>query len=111
MAERVYVGVADCYGIDLIFPRDQLEKGRIQELIMRAMCNRHRHSIFFSVTIEQDKIEEIISNLKQTGGSIKENALKKLKEFAVSAEIPKEMRHSWRMIPNPELDPFYRGGE
>ena len=111
--KRIYCGVADCDGLDSIYPKGQLDEKRIESLTLQAMANRHRHAVFFYIELDVKGAEKVYALLKQTGKGVRERALELLKEEADKLELPigMGMAHSWRMIPNPELNPFYKKGE
>lgn len=97
-----YVGIADCYGIESFVKKGNVDEGI---LMIRAMANRHRHSVLYRATLNKKDVETIKKLLKKEEF---ERALLHLKKSAVKIEIAKGMEHSFRLIPNPELDPYYR---
>jgi len=98
-----YVGLADCHGIESFIPEAEAETG-LFGLKMRAMANRQRHAVVYRADVPDDVAKTINKLLRKCKY---EEALNVLKAVP-NVEIMKEagMAKSWRMIPNPSLDPF-----
>lgn len=99
------VVLADAHGIDHY--RKQDPQRTTQDLLMRALANRHRHAILVQVKIPKD-VDSKIWKLIENGDSIQ--ALKVLKEIDINVAFPKgyveDFNKSWQLIPNPKLDPY-----
>ncbi len=114
-----YVGIADAHGLEsfISLPEKVLEaelagqNGKesayemVSMLSVRAMANRHRHAVVYRVEVDDADAAAIKFLLD---GERYAEALIKLKKCAKEVEIGKQpgMKKSWRMIPNPELDPY-----
>jgi hypothetical protein len=114
-----YVGIADAHGLEsfISLPEKALESelaGQngnesihylVSMLNIRAMANRHRHAVVYRVEI--DDADAAAVKFLLDGGRYAE-ALNKLKKCAKEVEVGKQpgMKKSWRMIPNPSLDPY-----
>lgn len=102
MGLKTYVGVADCHGIEsLSFKDDTSSQDRAIRQI-RADANRHRHAVYFEADICETTfkiIDELLEKQQYT------EALECLKRFG-HVMSPKQHQNSWKLIPNPELDPY-----
>jgi hypothetical protein len=74
---------------------------------MRARANSQRHAVVYRVMLNPEdasQIEELLSD----GEYI--DALELLKEVALETQIARgtgiNSEKAWKMIPNPDLDPF-----
>jgi hypothetical protein len=104
-----YFGIADAHGIESFIkgdPTDSEHAHSAMILNLRAGANRQRHAVVYVVDIPEDVAEEIddliingkyIDALNHLKGSVKELQLTSLP----GAE------KSWRLIPNPDLDPYH----
>lgn len=117
-----YVGCADCYGLESFIPvAEKFLEAELEGqnggktvasltgmLSLRAEANRHRHAVVYRV-----ELDDLHARAIQAFMDKKEyvDALNLLKKAAKVIEIGKHlgMKKSWRMIPNPELDPY--GGD
>jgi len=103
-----YFGIADAHGIESFVkgePTDPENSHAAMIMHLRAGANRHRHAVVFVVDISEDDAASIeadladglyIEALDNLKGSVKELQLTSLP----GAE------KSWRLIPNPDLDPY-----
>jgi len=94
-----YHGVADCYGIESFRP---YRKSASYFLFLRAEANRHRHAVYYEAEVSEEDVRKIENLLK---GQKYEEALKYLKKNGIIT-IPRRHLKSWKLIPNPELDPY-----
>jgi len=117
-----YIGVADCHGLESFVPVAEKaleaeldgENGQFavsllaSRFAVRAQANRHRHAVVYRAEVSEADAKKIKRLLYGKGKYA--DALIKLKQCAKEIEVGKYpgMAKSWRMIPNPELDP-YRG--
>ena len=99
-----YMGIADCHGIESFIPLKGNEKQAFY-FKMRANANRQRHAVLYVVDLDKGQAG-LIKDTIEKGEYIK--ALKFLK--AVPVMFPEDMAtlysKSWKLIPNPELDPW-----
>jgi len=125
MEKVTYGGIADAHGIESFLPLDQI--GWQHE--MRANSNRQRHALVFTIECTQEYADEILNMIEGkpstvTGkvwseGSRYTQALKKIKNQAsedvkaggkyhgiFNLSIQKGCEKSWKLIPNPDLDPW-----
>jgi len=74
-------------------------------LSMRARANRYRHAVVYRVEVDEGDAKKI-KRLLYKGEYA--SALRKLKKCAQEIEVGKQpgMAKSWRLIPNPKLDPY-----
>ena len=104
---KKYVGIADAHGIESFLTEEKAKaEGFLTIAYLRANTNRQRHAVFYTVELTQDRVDEIeklLSNNKF------EEALITLKKLAVTIGFPvgddMTYRNSWKLIPNPRLDP------
>ncbi len=106
MSEQKYYGIADAKGVESFIPYSKRATDTFP-YIMRANLNRHRHAVYYLVTI--DEIDaNIVNALIDTGKYQK--ALKIIKKRAITIGFPekysKQYKNSWELIPNPKLDPY-----
>jgi hypothetical protein len=94
-----YGGIADARGIESFIPFNKLT--RFHEL--RASANRHRHAVLFKVNIDKITLDTV-NSLMEEGDY--ESALLELKLHAEEVFLAKGSEKSWKMIPNPDLDPY-----
>lgn len=108
-----FYGIADAHGIESFRPVTyNVETGDLnidpRELAMmslRANANRHRHAVVYQVDVGKETAQEVLDLIKK--GEFPE-ALLKLKEEARTISLARSpgAEKSWRLIPNPDLDPF-----
>ena len=114
--QKVYVGIADCHGIESFIPEEKANVGILQ---VRASANIQRHAVVFKVTCneaEASQIEKILAHGERNDFVI---ALRKIKSWASDeyarlcgangVESPLvEVTNAklWKNIPNHKLDPF-----
>ena len=106
MSEQKYYGIADARGVESFIPYSKRAKDTFP-YIMRANLNRHRHAVYYLVTI--DTVDaNIVNALIDTEEY--EKALKIIKKRAITIGFPeehsKQYKNSWDLIPNPKLDPY-----
>ena len=98
-----YGGIADAHGIESFVPFAKISMAHE----LRAVSNRQRHAVVYKVVIDPDTVEAVEELLESQEY---EYALTYLKENALEVGIEKGFDRSWGMIPNPELDPYYKQG-
>lgn len=102
-----FFGIADLYGIDRYLKCSNLgDKSVGQDKTicqLRAQANRHRHAVYFECpdapALYVDMIDMLLADEKY------EDALAIVKSCPL--QIPHDCKHSWELIPNPKLDPYY----
>ena len=107
-----YIGEADCHGIASLIPLDHMTEQDIMMMYHRSEANLQRHSLIFKtkLTNEQDKrVQALLNNNSPI------LALKLVKELVSDGkiktfEISRGKEHLYKRIPNPKLDPMYKGG-
>lgn len=103
-----YFGIADAHGIESFIqgdPTDQENTIQFMVLDLRAGANRHRHAVVFIVDISEDSAASIQSDLDE---GLFIEALDNLKGSVETLKLTNlpGAEKSWRMIPNPDLDPY-----
>lgn len=106
-------GIADAHGIEsmnLFEPNPNTDSFEMDPrtaslMILRARANAHRHAVVYQAELSLKSMQEIQDLLD--AGEYPE-ALLKLKAEADDIKIAKTpgSEKSWRLIPNPDLDPF-----
>ena len=102
------MGIADAHGIESFIKVTKDNQRDAFGLLLRAQANRHRHALFFVLNITESATKPIKKLLKQQQFI---EALKLLKGASIvgrNIDFPKQYnaKKSWRLIPNPELDPY-----
>lgn len=98
-----YAGVADCHGIESFHRKEDLSDKERSFRIMRASTNRQRHAIYYEACMDAKGAEVVSEYLKKGEWA---NALSCLKNVAIEFSTLKGFEKSYRLIPNPELDPY-----
>ena len=103
-----YFGIADAHGIESFIQGDPTDlKHSVQAMVLdlRAGANRQRHAIVFIVDISESTAQDI-EDLIEEGDYI--GALVRLKMSVESLQLTNlpGAEKSWRLIPNPDLDPY-----
>lgn len=113
-----FYGIADSRGLESFLPvTPKMENGEfrginidnhtkeISMLTLRAGANRHRHAVVFLADVEAEVAGEIL-DLLDSGEY--EEALIYLKDNANEISLARSpgAEKSWKLIPNPDLDPF-----
>ncbi len=109
----IFYGIADAHGIesfeasqmDVSLERFQMNPSTLAIMMLRANANRHRHAVVYQADLAGKDAMEIYKMLEN--GEYPE-ALVKLKECAKSISLAKSpgSEKSWKLIPNPDLDPY-----
>ena len=101
-----YYGLADAHGIETFEPYSN-RKDDSFPYNMRAQLNRQRHALYFEIEIEKvdaDIVKALLEKKDYAG------AFKFIKKRAVIIGFPEKNRSeyekSWKLIPNPKLDPW-----
>jgi len=102
MAEEngTFMGIADCHGLESLIPIKEANPTFLQ---IRANANSQRHALVFRV--ELTKRQKIVINERMANGDYI-GALKYLKNKVKTIDISKGREKSWKLIPNPDLDPW-----
>lgn len=103
-----YFGIADAHGIESFIqgdPTDPEHSRNVMILDLRAGANRHRHAIVFIVDISEETASSIQADLDD---GLFIEALDNLKGSVETLQLTNlpGAEKSWRMIPNPDLDPY-----
>jgi hypothetical protein len=104
-----YYGIADAHGIESFIKGDPASpENSTQTMIlhMRAGANRQRHAVVYIVDISESTAQDVDDLLEEgdyTGALVR---LKLSVEDLQLTNLPGAEK-SWRMIPNPDLDPFH----
>lgn len=109
-----FYGIADAHGLEsfkhIPFRSEvegfSIDPKELSVLGFRAEANRHRHAVVFQTEISKDDAQMVLS-LFQKGDYIQ--ALQELKDRAESVSLMRSpgAEKSWKMIPNPDLDPYH----
>ena len=100
------MGIADCHGIESFIPFDV---NCIPTLFKRTEANRQRHAVFYVVNFSDTdnhiigEIEECMKNGEYKEALIK---LKRVGEISFPKGRADLYSKSWKLIPNPDLDPW-----
>ena len=98
-----YVGIADCHGIESFNLKQDVDSKDIMYKVIRADANRHRHAVYFEVELDKPALKMINSRLDAEEYIV---ALSLLKALSTETKLPKTHAKSWKLIPDPELDPY-----
>jgi len=108
-----HYGIADAHGLESFRPTTfntdiegfEVDPRELSMMVLRANANRQRHAVVYQADIPVAACREINSMMKigQTA-----EALLKLKSEATDIKIARSpgAEKSWKVIPNPDLDPF-----
>lgn len=121
-----FYGLADCHGVEsfvhevspvareLFFAPEDSENVSAGQYAMclRAHANPQRHAVAYRVKMEEEdsnKVQEMLKNTQYV------EALNYIKEHAIELQLgtqyttKKAAEKNWKMIPNPDLDPYHDG--
>lgn len=108
-----FYGIADAHGLESFNPvtyEGEIEGFQIPptELSMlghRANANRHRHAVVYSVDVSVETAKKVLDLMKKAEYA---KALETVKEENLQVSLMRlpGSEKSWKMIPNPDLDPF-----
>lgn len=109
---RWFTGIGDLHGLDSLVeePLYKLLVGSKApdfpghfQLHLRARMNRHRHSVAFRASFDNENSEELLKLWKE-GAYIE--ALLFIKREAEEIQVERHFEKSWHLIPQPHLDPY-----
>lgn len=105
---KTFVGLADCYGIESLFQVGEThirgkQKQDLSMLNLRAEANRQRHALVFKVRLTDESAEMVEKLLEEQKSR---RALLMVKRLAKKVWIHRGQEKSWKLIPNPKLDPY-----
>ena len=104
MESEKYYGIADAKGIESFIPWSKHDGDKFP-YSMRADLNRHRHAVYYVITINK-KDASVVNAYIDKGNYTK--ALEILKKRAYTIGFPenraRQYQNSWDLIPNPKLD-------
>ena len=108
-----FFGIADAHGIESFNPSTlpvdfgdtSVDNQQLSFMILRANANRHRHAVVYLADLDVQGAKEV-NDLIKAGEYV--GALEKLKEVAITISLAKSpgAEKSWKLIPNPDLDPY-----
>jgi hypothetical protein len=108
-----FYGIADSHGLESFNPeswnsdteRFESDTRALSIMGLRANANRHRHAVVYLADVDGPGAREITALINK--GEYPE-ALVKLKEVAKSISLMRSpgAEKSWKLIPNPDLDPY-----
>lgn len=103
------IGIADAYGIESCLDRDKVDSQLLHDLKCRAFLNRHRHAIVYEAQLNKKTDDLVQAQIKKEHYIEALNILKKdaTTVKAVKGFMKLWFKKSWKLIPNPELDPWY----
>ena len=109
---KEYVGIADCHGIESFVPIDNLTKEDLMMMYIRCESNAQRHALVFKVKLSAEQHRRVQALLNKCSYIL---AFKLIKELNSDGkikhmEISTGKEHLYNRIPNPKLDPYYKGG-
>ena len=109
---KTFRGLADAHGIEFFKSTEQLDEMDDKDekhfnfvVQLRAQHNRQRHAVVFQAKVTE-KGEKLIQKNLEEGDYV--GALDTLKCHATDIQVEDGWERSWDMIPNPELDPWWR---
>ena len=99
-----FVGLADAHGIESFKSREDAD-ARFETLIsIRAGTNRQRHAVCFTALLTEEGEKEVTAQM-EAGDFIE--ALNVLRAVALALVCEEGWEKSWKLIPNPKLDPWW----
>tara|TARA_Y100000296_G_C5068284_1_gene203495 strand:- start:283 stop:645 length:363 start_codon:yes stop_codon:yes gene_type:complete len=99
-----FIGLADAHGIESFMSRKEAN-ARFETLIsIRAGTNRQRHAVCFAALLTESG-EKAVNAQMEAGDFIE--ALNVLRAVAMSLVCEEGWEKSWKLIPNPKLDPWW----
>ena len=108
-----FYGIADAHGIESFRPVTynvdtgdlQIDPRELGMMSLRANANRHRHAVVYQVDVDPATAKAVLAFIKDGKYT---DALVKLKDEAKTISLAKSpgAEKSWKLIPNPDLDPF-----
>ena len=101
--QGTYVGIADCHGIESMVPKEDTTPQDIMIKVIRADANRQRHAVYYEAVLDTTALRMINRQLEENKYIV---ALSLLKELSLGTKLPETHAKSWKLIPNPELDPY-----
>jgi len=99
-------GIADAHGIESFITAEELQDKPFP-YILRADLNRQRHAVFYEVELLLPDVEVVKQLLKK--GKYQESLQfikKNLKKLSFPKAQSSNYGKSWKLIPNPDLDPW-----
>ena len=108
----IFYGIADAHGLESFQPSKfggeiegfQIPPKELSVMGYRAQANRHRHAVVYQVDIPLQDAKEALALFNKGEYAA---ALELVKEKADSVSLMKipGAEKSWKLIPNPDLDP------
>ena len=103
MGLKTYTGVADCHGIESMLEKHENTAQERAIQMIRANANRQRHAVYYEVSMD-DKVKSLVD--EQLDQQNYPEALNLLKWMGQDLRTSKDHIKSWRLIPDPDLDPY-----
>ena len=103
MTRTTYVGIADAHGIESLLEKQHTTNFERRCQIMRAGANRQRHAVYFEADMDKGAFKIINGCLNDDNFAL---ALEWLKRLSLELRSLPEHEASWKLIPNPDIDPY-----
>lgn len=105
MADKVFVGIADAHGIESFILEENATAQQQVIFSLRAGANRQRHAVAYRAMLSEEGVAIVEKQIEKKDFIGALHALKiQAKEVKVESDLHVK---SWKMIPNPDLDPFH----
>lgn len=99
---KMYIGIADAHGIESFVLKDKASWSPAT-FLLRANANRQRHACYFEADLTEDEAEMI----QQLVNAEKYAMALQLLKSQPAVLVSEEHMHSWTLIPNDKLDPYW----
>ena len=103
-----FIGLADTHGIESFKSRKDADARFETFIAIRAETNRQRHAVCFQALLTEAGEKEVNAQI-EAGNCV--GALKVLKARALALVCEEGWEKSWKLIPNPELDPCWKADD
>ena len=103
MGLEIYIGVADCHGIESFQLKKHTSSHDRTCRILRAAANGQRHAIYYEASVETEAVR-LVEEYLQHGEHA--DALSCLKRVAIEFSTLPEHQDIVHKIPDPSLDPY-----
>lgn len=108
-----FYGIADAHGLESFNPVTyegevegfQIPNNELSILGHRANANRHRHAVVYNVDVTVETAKKVLALMKK-GEYAKALEVVKEENLEVSLMRMPGSEKSWKLIPNPDLDPY-----
>ena len=106
---KVFCGIADAHGLESFQETEKMGLAPTM-FTFRARANRHRHALVYWVELndkQERMMQKAIKQAQEDGDWHKPLHLLKNPDFVEFVSFENEMKKSWGMIPNDDLDPYW----